>query len=46
VDNNVRGECLGFTLDGCGQALPFTGSSWIPKLASDLVMMAAGIVLV
>ena len=28
VCNIVRGESLGFTLNGCGQAWPFTGSCW------------------
>ena len=28
VGNIVRGESLGFRLNGCGQAWPFTGSCW------------------
>jgi LPXTG-motif cell wall-anchored protein len=46
VDSIVRGQSAGFTLTGCGGALPFTGSSTIPTLAIGLVMLAVGIALV
>jgi LPXTG-motif cell wall-anchored protein len=46
VDNIVREQSAGFTLTGCGDALPFTGSSTIPLLAIGLVMVAAGFGLV
>jgi LPXTG-motif cell wall-anchored protein len=46
VDSIVRGQSAGFTLNGCGGALPFTGSSTIPTLAIGLVMLAVGLALV
>jgi hypothetical protein len=46
VDNIVRGQSAGFTLNGCAEALPFTGSSTIPMLTIGLVMVAAGFELV
>ena len=46
VDSIVRGQSAGFTLTGCGGALPFTGSSTIPTLAIGLVMLAVGLALV
>jgi hypothetical protein len=46
VDNIVRGQSAGFTLTGCGGALPFTGSSTIPTLAIGLVMVVVGLALV
>ena len=47
VDSIQRGQSAGFTLTGCGGALPFTGSSsTIPMLAFGLAMVAAGFALV
>jgi LPXTG-motif cell wall-anchored protein len=46
VDSIVREQSAGFTLTGCGGALPFTGSSTIPTLAIGLVMLAVGLALV
>jgi hypothetical protein len=46
VDSIVRGQSAGFTLTGCGGALPFTGSSTVPTLAIGLVMVAVGLALV
>jgi hypothetical protein len=46
VDSIVRGQSAGFTLTGCGGALPFTGSSTIPTLTIGLVMLAVGLALV
>jgi len=46
VDFIQRGQSAGFTLSGCGEALPFTGSSTIPLLAVGLVMVAGGFALV
>lgn len=46
VDNVLSEQSAGFTLNGCAQRLPFTGSSTIPWLTSGLVMVAAGFVLV
>jgi len=46
VDSIVRRQSAGFTLTGCGGALPFTGSSTIPTLAIGLVMLAVGLALV